>query len=80
MIELSSEARTAYEAMVSSLEQQDQTEQETNTEELQSNSLYEEAKPGPDPTEPEEPEYSKLVFCQRSSALDGCICSSYELI
>ncbi|XP_047448053.1 selenocysteine insertion sequence-binding protein 2-like [Mugil cephalus] len=60
MIELSSEARTAYEVMVSSLEQRDQTEQEVNPEDLQSNILFEEAKPGPDTTQADEPEYIKI--------------------
>uniref|UniRef100_A0A3P8T1C5 SECIS binding protein 2 n=1 Tax=Amphiprion percula TaxID=161767 RepID=A0A3P8T1C5_AMPPE len=63
MIELSSEARTAYEVMVSSLEQRDQAEaeQEANTEELQINSLADEPQPGPDATQPpEEPEYIKI--------------------
>uniref|UniRef100_A0A3Q1G265 Selenocysteine insertion sequence-binding protein 2-like n=1 Tax=Acanthochromis polyacanthus TaxID=80966 RepID=A0A3Q1G265_9TELE len=63
MIELSSEARTAYEVMVSSLEQRDQAEaeQEVNTEELQINSLTNEPTPGSDATQPpEEPEYIKI--------------------
>lgn len=64
MIELSSEARTAYEVMVSSLEQtgQAEAEQVANTEEeLQISSLAEEAEPCPDTTPAEEPEYSKLL-------------------
>jgi len=63
MIELSSEARRAYEVMVSSLEQSGQpdTELEANAEELEKNSLAEEPIPGPNASE--EPEYSKLVFC-----------------
>lgn len=64
MIELSSEARRAYEEMVSSLEQtgQAEAEEEGNTEEeLQISNLAEEAHPKPDATQPEEPEYSKLL-------------------
>lgn len=64
MIELSSEARTAYEVMVSSLEQtgQAEAEQVANTEEeLQISSLAEEAEPCPDTTPAQEPEYSKLL-------------------
>lgn len=64
MIELSSEARRAYEVMVSSLEHTGQLEAEkaVNTEEeLQISSLAEEAEPGPDTTQPEEPEYSKIL-------------------
>ncbi|XP_071339744.1 selenocysteine insertion sequence-binding protein 2 [Trachinotus anak] len=63
MIELSSEARRAYEVMVSSLEQTGQAEAEQggNTEdEVQISSLGEEAVPSPDTTEPEEPEYIKI--------------------
>ncbi|XP_051279031.1 selenocysteine insertion sequence-binding protein 2 [Dicentrarchus labrax] len=62
MIELSSEARRAYEVMVTSLEQtgQAETEQVLNTEELQITSLAEEAEPSPDATNPEEPEYIKI--------------------
>ncbi|XP_029366174.1 selenocysteine insertion sequence-binding protein 2 isoform X2 [Echeneis naucrates] len=55
MIELSSEARKAYEVMVSSL---DQAEQTVNTEELQISSLAEEA--APDSTQPDEPDYIKI--------------------
>lgn len=54
MIELSSEARRAYEVMVSNLEQTGDTE-----EELQISSLAEEAERSPDTTQPEEPEYIK---------------------
>lgn len=54
MIELSSEARRAYEVMVSNLEQTADTE-----EELQISSLAEEAEHSPDTTQPEEPEYIK---------------------
>lgn len=62
MIELSSEARKAYEVMVSSLEQTGQAEESVDMEEeLQISSLAEEAEPGPDATQPEEPEYSKLL-------------------
>ncbi|XP_059192436.1 selenocysteine insertion sequence-binding protein 2-like isoform X2 [Centropristis striata] len=60
MIELTSEARKAYEEMLLSLEQPDQAEAEeaANTEEeLQISSL---AEPGPDTTQPEEPEYIKI--------------------
>ncbi|XP_056231892.1 selenocysteine insertion sequence-binding protein 2-like [Seriola aureovittata] len=63
MIELSSEARRAYEVMVSSLEQTGQTEAEQAVnmeEELQISSLAEEAVPSPDTTQPEEPEYIKI--------------------
>lgn len=64
MIELSHEARRAYEVMVSSLEQTGQAEEEQAVnaeEELQISSLTEEAEPSPDATQPEEPEYSKLL-------------------
>ncbi|TNN44078.1 Selenocysteine insertion sequence-binding protein 2 [Liparis tanakae] len=65
MIELSSEARTAYEVMVSSLEQTGQADAEAEEAEilegkLQISSLAEEAEPGPDTTQPEEPEYIKI--------------------
>ena len=63
MIELSSEARRAYEVMVSSLEQtgQAEVEQAVNTEaELQINSLAKEAESSPDVCL-EEPEYSKFT-------------------
>ncbi|KAM8759749.1 selenocysteine insertion sequence-binding protein 2-like isoform 1-T1 [Acanthopagrus schlegelii] len=63
MIELSSEARRAYEVMVTSLEQTDHAEEELaeNTEEqLQISSLAEEAELSPDATQPEEPEYIKI--------------------
>lgn len=68
MIELSSEARRAYEVMVLSLEQTGQAETETEQaviteDELQISSLAEEAEPSPDTTQPEEPEYSKLLSC-----------------
>ncbi|KAM9360913.1 uncharacterized protein ABDE67_001543 [Symphorus nematophorus] len=62
MIELSSEARRAYEVMVSSLEQtgEAEVEQAVNTEaELQISSLANEAEPSPDAC-PEEPEYIKI--------------------
>lgn len=62
MIELSSEARKAYEVMALSLEQSGQEEQEENTEELQTTSLDEESNSGPDTTQPQEPEYSELVL------------------
>lgn len=53
MIELSSEARIAYEVMLSNLEQ-------TNTEEeLQTCTLAENIKTGSGNVQPEEPEYSK---------------------
>lgn len=68
MIELSSEARRAYEEMVLSLEQTGEAEAEAEEEEaanaeeeLQISSLAEEAESGPDATQPEEPEYSKLL-------------------
>ena len=70
MIELSSEARTAYEVMVSSLEQSDQAEAEqavNSEEELQISSMAEEAEeaePSPESTHPEDPEYCKLLFIQ----------------
>ncbi|XP_034452162.1 selenocysteine insertion sequence-binding protein 2-like [Hippoglossus hippoglossus] len=60
MIELSSEARRAYEVMVSSLEQSDQAEAEqaaNSEEELQISSMAEEAEPSPESTHPEDPEY-----------------------
>ncbi|XP_076587844.1 uncharacterized protein LOC143321414 [Chaetodon auriga] len=63
MIELSSEARRAYEVMVLSLEQtgQAEAEQAVNTEdELQISSLTEKAEPSPEATQPEEPEYIKI--------------------
>nr|XP_020453964.1 selenocysteine insertion sequence-binding protein 2 [Monopterus albus] len=65
MIELSSEARTAYEVMVTSLEQPDQDQAEAELEmnrekELQINSLGEQAEPCPDSTQSEEPEYIKI--------------------
>ncbi|XP_032371393.1 selenocysteine insertion sequence-binding protein 2 isoform X1 [Etheostoma spectabile] len=63
MIELSSEARKAYEVMVLSLEQTGQAEVEELVDvekELHISSLAEEAKPGPDATQPEEPEYIKI--------------------
>lgn len=65
MIELSSEARIAYEVMVSSLEHTGQEEAEAEQaepsgEELQISSLAVEAEPSPDPTHPEEPEYIKI--------------------
>ncbi|XP_041643291.1 selenocysteine insertion sequence-binding protein 2-like isoform X2 [Cheilinus undulatus] len=62
MIELSSEARQAYEVMVSSLEQSEQAEEEqtANTkEELEVSSLTE-AVPSAEPTQLEEPEYIKI--------------------
>ncbi len=64
MIELSSEARRAYELMILSLEQTDQAdaeaEQVANTEqELYFSSLAEEDEPSPNATQPEEPEYSE---------------------
>lgn len=63
MIELSSEARRAYEVMVSSLEQTDQAEAEqaVNTEqELQMSSLAEDTEASNNDTELEEPEYIKI--------------------
>lgn len=64
MIELSSEARRAYEVMVLSLEQTGQADSEqavTTEEELQISSLAKEADASPDTTQTEEPEYSKLL-------------------
>lgn len=53
MIELSSEARTAYEVMLSNLEQ-------TNAEEeLQTGILAEKMETSSEDPQPEEPEYSK---------------------
>lgn len=66
MIELSSEARTAYEVMVTNLEQTNQAEakQSLNTdEELQFSSLTETTDANPEHIQPEEPEYSKLLSC-----------------
>lgn len=60
MIELSSEARTAYEVMVSSLEQRSPAEAEQDAEELHINNTAEEPKPGPGDTQPEEPEYIQI--------------------
>lgn len=60
MIELSSEARRAYEVMVSSLEQTDQAEAEHTEEELQISSVTEDAEPSNNATELEEPEYIKI--------------------
>ncbi|MEQ2224239.1 hypothetical protein ILYODFUR_005455 [Ilyodon furcidens] len=59
MIELSSEARRAYEVMLSSPEQSDQvdSEQDSNARELQINSLACESKPGPDRKWSEKPQY-----------------------
>ncbi|KAM3867661.1 selenocysteine insertion sequence-binding protein 2-like [Diretmus argenteus] len=60
MIELSSEARTAYEVMVENVELTGQAEagQEAN-QQLSRLSLVQEPQPA-DPTQPEEPEYIKL--------------------
>lgn len=56
MIELSSEARRAYEVMVSNLEQTNQSEEMVNSdEELQFSSLAEKS----EDTQLEEPEFSK---------------------
>ncbi|XP_076006941.1 selenocysteine insertion sequence-binding protein 2-like [Genypterus blacodes] len=63
MIELSSEARRAYEVMVSSAEQSEtEAEQEADLRELQlsSLSLAEEPEAGPDTTLPGEPEYIQI--------------------
>ncbi|XP_040051084.2 selenocysteine insertion sequence-binding protein 2 [Gasterosteus aculeatus] len=60
MIELSSEARRAYEVMVSSLEQTGQADPESVEEKLQISSAAEEAELGRDITPPEEPEYMKI--------------------
>lgn len=64
MIELSSEARKAYEVMVLSLEHTGQAELEqaaNDEEELQIGALFKEADTSPDTAQPEEPEYSKLL-------------------
>lgn len=65
MIELSSEARRAYEVMMSSLEQMDETEEEqaADVEELQMNKLGGSGAPEHigDATQPEEPDYSKFI-------------------
>ncbi|XP_012733929.2 selenocysteine insertion sequence-binding protein 2 isoform X2 [Fundulus heteroclitus] len=62
MIELSSEARRAYEEMLSSLEQSDQAdaEQDPNTEQLQADRPAEESKPGADTTWSDKPQYLKF--------------------
>ncbi|XP_078478270.1 LOW QUALITY PROTEIN: selenocysteine insertion sequence-binding protein 2-like [Lampetra planeri] len=64
MIELSSEARRAYEVMMSSLEQTDETEEEqaADAEELQINKLGLSGAPEHvgDTTQPEEPDYMKM--------------------
>ncbi|XP_068422756.1 selenocysteine insertion sequence-binding protein 2 isoform X2 [Clinocottus analis] len=65
MIELSSEARRAYEVMLSSLEQTGQADAEAEEavnieDKLQISSLAEKTEPGPDTTQPEEPEYIKI--------------------
>ncbi|KAM4745790.1 selenocysteine insertion sequence-binding protein 2-like isoform 2-T2 [Anableps anableps] len=62
MIELSSEARRAYEVMLLSSEQSDQAdaEQHANTEPLQINSLAEESEPGPDSKWSKKPHYIKF--------------------
>ncbi|XP_027888865.1 selenocysteine insertion sequence-binding protein 2 isoform X3 [Xiphophorus couchianus] len=62
MIELSAEARRAYEVMLLSLERSDQsgTDQQGNTEPLQINSLAEESEPGPDSKWSEKPHYLKF--------------------
>ncbi|XP_040897407.1 selenocysteine insertion sequence-binding protein 2-like [Toxotes jaculatrix] len=59
MIELSSEARRTYEDMVSSLEQTDEAEALNTEEELQINSMAQDAEDNPD-TQPKEPEYIKI--------------------
>ncbi|XP_062273629.1 selenocysteine insertion sequence-binding protein 2-like [Scomber scombrus] len=59
MIELSSEARKAYEVMVLSLEQTNQSEEEhAENVEINDPSLAEQ--PDPDTAQPEEPEYIKI--------------------
>lgn len=59
MIELSSEARRAYEVMVLSLEQTGQAEAEVEAEHAVN--TEEELQISPETTQPEEPEYSKLL-------------------
>lgn len=59
MIELSSEARKAYEVMVLSLEQTNQSEDE-QAEKVEINDPSLAEQPDPDTAQPEEPEYSKL--------------------
>lgn len=73
MIELSSEARRAYEVMLSSLERSDQpdTEQQGNTEPLQINSLAEESEPGPDSKHSEKPYYCKSQRFIYSTSMRG---------
>lgn len=61
MIELSSEARKAYEVMVLSLEQTEPLEEElaADMEEVHIRSPTEETQSGPEVTQPEEPQYIK---------------------
>lgn len=61
MIELSSEARRAYEVMVLSLEQTGQAEAEAEVEAEHAVNTEEELQISPETTQPEEPEYSKLL-------------------
>lgn len=68
MIELSSEARKAYEVMMLNLEQSGsaEAEQEVNAEsELQGSSPPETAETCPEQTQPEEPEYCKCPLAVR---------------
>lgn len=62
MIELSSEARRAYEVMVANLELADQGGAEAGQEEDPEQQPSSEPQPGPDTTQPGEPEYSKLLW------------------
>ena len=62
MIELSSEARKAYEVMVSSLEQTNQSDAEQAAN-IEINELSLSEEPDPNTTQQEEPEYSKLPSC-----------------
>lgn len=77
MIELSSEARKAYEVMVSSLEQTNQSEAEqAENVEINDPSLAEE--PDPDAPQPEEPEYSKSEFWSLWTGLTRWTHQSHE--
>ncbi|XP_071396755.1 selenocysteine insertion sequence-binding protein 2 [Centroberyx affinis] len=63
MIELSSEARRAYEVMVENLEltgQAEEQEEDLQEQQFSSLSLAQEPEPGPDTMQPEEPEYIKV--------------------
>lgn len=63
MIELSSEARKAYEVMVLNIEQTPQSEPAANSEhQVRADQIN--AVSDLDSTQPEEPEYSKLLFVE----------------